>query len=319
MLSLAMIVRDEADGIASVLKQAALFCDEMVVVDTGSTDDTVRIAKDHGAKVHEIEWPNSFCKARNYALDQTQGDWVMHLDGHDYLPPQTIAGLSSLELGKHVENDAIVLPMCIVNTSGQVLLTYPRERITRRHLRWQYDAHTIIAPYRPVRYDFPIHTLGRTGKKSKRALEVLERQYAEGDRTPRTVFYLARERFWDQQYANAVPLYLEWMAMHPVKWEKYSGLIDLAACYELLNEKDKATDTRFAAVTLEPTRAEAWAALGNSASKARDFLSAELYYRNAANAVRPENGFVVEIWYTDFPATLANNCRKELESHAKGS
>lgn len=318
MLSLAMIVRDEADGIASVLKQAALFCDEMVVVDTGSVDNTVQIAQDHGAKVHQIEWPNSFCDARNYALDATQGEWVMHLDGHDYLPPETIKGLSDLDLDAHKDNDAIVLPMCIVNTGGKVLLTYPRERITRRHLRWQYDAHTIIAPYRPVKYNYPIHTLGRTGKKSKRALEVLERLYAQGDRTPRTVFYLARERFWDQQYANAVPMYKEWLEMHPVKWEKYSGLIDLAACYEMLGQKDLATDTRFAAVSVEPTRAEAWAALGNSASKERDYLSAELYYRNAANAVRPENGFVVEIWYTDFPETLANNCRKELEIQRRG-
>ena len=316
MLSLAMIVRDEQDGLGSVLTQASEFCDELVVVDTGSQDDTVSIAREHGATVHEIEWPDSFCKARNYALDQTHGEWVMHLDGHDFLPEATVEGLKRLPFARLDPYDAVQLPMSIVDEVGKPLLTYPRERITRRHLRWQYDAHTVISPSKPVYYPYPIHTAQRTGNKPKRALEVLEKAYAAGDRTPRTVFYLARERFWSRQYAEAIPAYLEWLAMSPVAWEKYSGLLDLAASYECTGDLVKATEMRFAAVGVAPSRADAWAALGIAASSRQQWADALMYYTAAAQATKPTSGFVVEVWYSDYPKQQAQRCRQMLEEQS---
>ena len=83
LLSLAMMVKDEEDFLEDALKSAKPFCDELVVVDTGSTDRTVEIAKDLGAKVGFFPWCNSFSKARNETLKQSTGQWIAVLDADE--------------------------------------------------------------------------------------------------------------------------------------------------------------------------------------------------------------------------------------------
>ena len=85
MLSLSMIVRDEEQKLGTCLESVKGFCDELVVVDTGSTDNTIAIAKDAGARVEEIEWPGDFTPARNKALEFVSGDWVLVLDADEQL------------------------------------------------------------------------------------------------------------------------------------------------------------------------------------------------------------------------------------------
>jgi tetratricopeptide (TPR) repeat protein len=70
--------------------------DEIVVVDTGSTDRTVEIAKSFGAKVIDFPWNGSFADARNVSLDNATGDWVMYLDADEHLVPEDAAQLRPL-------------------------------------------------------------------------------------------------------------------------------------------------------------------------------------------------------------------------------
>lgn len=294
-----MIVRNEQNGIAHILDQAAQFCSELIVLDTGSDDDTVNVAKGAGADVYEIRWPNSFAKARNISKDLTSNEWIIHLDGHDHLPQESIDGFKSLqnELPSFKDYDAVVTPMSITDSNHVPLLTYPRERVVRRHLQWVGDAHTVIAPKSPIYRPYAVYTAQRSGTKPKRALEVLQKKYDAGDRTRRTVFYLARETFWANRYADAIPLYNEWLKMLPVAWEKYSGLLDLAACYELTDQFDLVEETRWQAVDLMPSRAEAWAALSVGAKNAGNVERAITYLRVCKMAERPIDGFVVDKWY----------------------
>ncbi|MFQ6539904.1 MULTISPECIES: glycosyltransferase [Aphanothece] len=85
MLSLSMIVRNEALRLERCLTSVAGFVDEMVLLDTGSTDDTVAIAKRCGAVVHSMPWPGDFAPARNEALRRVGGDWVLVLDADEQL------------------------------------------------------------------------------------------------------------------------------------------------------------------------------------------------------------------------------------------
>lgn len=84
-LTLAMIVKNEATFLPACLQSVAAVVDEMVIVDTGSTDDTVAIAKRFGAQVIEIAWPNDFAAARNVGLDAVKTPWVLVLDGDEEL------------------------------------------------------------------------------------------------------------------------------------------------------------------------------------------------------------------------------------------
>jgi glycosyltransferase involved in cell wall biosynthesis len=83
-LSLAMIVKNEARCLARCLQSIRSMVAEMIIVDTGSTDNTVEIAKGFGAKILHFDWVNDFSAARNFALDQTNGDWILVLDADEY-------------------------------------------------------------------------------------------------------------------------------------------------------------------------------------------------------------------------------------------
>lgn len=84
-LSLAMIVKNEARCLARCLSSARAVADEIIVVDTGSTDATVAIATGAGAKVAHFTWVNDFAAARNFAVDQTRGDWILALDADEWM------------------------------------------------------------------------------------------------------------------------------------------------------------------------------------------------------------------------------------------
>lgn len=100
MISLCMIVKDEAATLARTLESARGLVGEIVVVDTGSVDDTVAIAQSHGAKVHSFDWVNDFAAARNEALRHATGDWVLVLDADEVLLSETASVLQQLDCGQ---------------------------------------------------------------------------------------------------------------------------------------------------------------------------------------------------------------------------
>lgn len=83
-LSLALIARNEARCLARCLRSIQSVVDEMIVVDTGSTDETMSIARQFDAKVSRFSWRDDFSAARNFSLEQTTGDWILVLDADEY-------------------------------------------------------------------------------------------------------------------------------------------------------------------------------------------------------------------------------------------
>lgn len=89
-ISACVIAKNEAGNITRCLQSMQDIVDEMIVVDTGSTDDTTKIAEQLGAKVFHYKWNNDFAAARNYALEQAKGDWIIFLDADEYIVPEKI-------------------------------------------------------------------------------------------------------------------------------------------------------------------------------------------------------------------------------------
>jgi glycosyltransferase involved in cell wall biosynthesis len=83
-LSLAMIVKNESRCLARCLQSVKAIAHEMVVADTGSTDETIKIARECGAKILHFDWVGDFAAARNFALGQTTGDWILVLDADEW-------------------------------------------------------------------------------------------------------------------------------------------------------------------------------------------------------------------------------------------
>jgi len=158
-LALVMIVRDEAARIARCLDSARALVDDIVVLDTGSLDATPAIAAAHGARVFSFDWCDDFAAARNAALDHSDADWNLILDGDEWLDAgATRAALdvllnaaprvgvlpvtSSFDLQGRVESAVQWLPRLLprgVRYAGRIheqpVSSLPRERIalTVRH------------------------------------------------------------------------------------------------------------------------------------------------------------------------------------------
>lgn len=82
-LTAAMIVRDEAEYLGGCLESLRDLVDEVVIVDTGSTDGSQGLARRHGARVEEIRWRGDFAAARNAALEIATGDWILYIDADE--------------------------------------------------------------------------------------------------------------------------------------------------------------------------------------------------------------------------------------------
>ena len=87
LLSAALIVRDEAHHLEDCLASLHGLADEIVVVDTGSVDDSVAIARAHGAVVLEHPWTGNFSAVRNAGLERAQGEWILYLDADERVRP----------------------------------------------------------------------------------------------------------------------------------------------------------------------------------------------------------------------------------------
>ena len=99
-ISLCMIVKDEEANLGACLESARDLVDEICVVDTGSSDATVRIAREHGARVRDVAWNDSFAEARNHSLDMARGEWILILDADERLAPESHGPLRRLAAGE---------------------------------------------------------------------------------------------------------------------------------------------------------------------------------------------------------------------------
>ncbi len=95
-LTVCMIVKNEERFLEDCLKSVQPVASQIVVVDTGSTDRTVEIARNFGAEVHHFDWCDDFAAARNASLKYARGDWILWLDADERLEPQSIPLLKKL-------------------------------------------------------------------------------------------------------------------------------------------------------------------------------------------------------------------------------
>jgi tetratricopeptide (TPR) repeat protein len=133
-ISVAMIVCNEADVLAGSLASARQVGDETVILDTGSADQTVRIAERFGAKVIRDVWRDDFSAARNRLLQETRGDWILWLDAGEQLTRESARGLRDFIQREADPGRAYLLmvevPPCDRKASSQQAL---RIRLMPRH------------------------------------------------------------------------------------------------------------------------------------------------------------------------------------------
>jgi glycosyltransferase involved in cell wall biosynthesis len=116
-ISLCMIVKNEEKVLRRCLDSVKGIVDEIIIVDTGSTDNTKKIAKEYTDKLFDFQWNNNFSEARNYAASKAQGKWILVLDADEYVDPSNLQQAIE-EIKKH--NDFYdIYAVNIVNFAGK--------------------------------------------------------------------------------------------------------------------------------------------------------------------------------------------------------
>jgi tetratricopeptide (TPR) repeat protein len=148
LVSLCMIVRDEAKHLPGCLESVRGLADEVVVVDTGSRDSTRDIARAYGARVFEMAWCDDFSAARNEWFRHARGRWIFWMDADDRLPAASRAELEYLLRTLPSENVAYTMRVTCPAPDGEPMFEVQHVRLFRNEpgLRWEYAAHEQIAP-----------------------------------------------------------------------------------------------------------------------------------------------------------------------------
>ena len=146
-ISVCMIVRDEEDVIANCLECVKEFADEIIVVDTGSKDNTKNIVKKYTDKVFDFEWVDDFAKARNYSFSFAKCDYIMWLDADDIILKDDINKIKKL---KQTECDIDIFMFNYVYSYEKDFVPnfcYFRERLVKRekNFKWQSPIHESIS------------------------------------------------------------------------------------------------------------------------------------------------------------------------------
>lgn len=309
--SLSMIVKNGAEHIAATLESAKPFCDELVVLDTGSTDNTVEIAKAHGARVFHFDWVDDFGAARNESLKHCRGKWVMWLDCGDLIPPASAQGFIALKQHLATTTDKVDFVWCNINRGitdeGAVVFKFNTPRVFRKAsgTTWVGAVHEYLdfsnqnALLWPTAWvDDP---LALTNVPTERNIKILRRLLDEGDTSTRTAYYYANELRDHKRWDEAVQAYEDFLAMNYFSWEHYDSLISLGTCHRQLGDEEAACDTYFRALRFDATRAEAFCALGDLAYDKQNWRAAMGFYKAVVGMVRPVEGFVLETCYTWLP------------------
>lgn len=142
-LSVCLIVKDEERVLGRCLYAAVQFADELIVVDTGSTDRSVEIAREYTDKVYIEPWQDSFAKARNFAASKAGCDYVMWLDADDVIYPDEIRKLTELKTRLAAKPDVVFITYRNYRFPSDMGI---RDRIHRRELAclWEGDIHEAI-------------------------------------------------------------------------------------------------------------------------------------------------------------------------------
>ncbi len=295
-ISLCMIVKNEEENLSNALSSVKDYVDEIIIVDTGSTDNTVEIAKLFGAKVYYYQWNDDFASARNEALRHATCDWILSMDADDEMNGEQLRNLKEILAQLEDEVVGVQLPIYSNTPDGNTMTNYLIRLFRNRpDIRFSRKIHEVV--------DFSIMKIGgkiiratdvpviHRGYEDPEAIrEKMERNFKlireEVEREPEDAsmwMYLAKSYCSVGDIESGLSAYKK--AIEVARTEGVFGfarlisLIDLATIYLNRGELDTAELYALKAINLDPNFPEAHFTAGNVYFKKKQFDEAYIEFR----------------------------------------
>ena len=320
-ISLCMIVKNEEEVLARCLDSVRGIADEIIICDTGSTDQTKEIAARYTDLVYEEPWQEDFAAARNAAfLRASKEDWFW-LDADDVLEEEERQKLLALKkrLSPGEVGTVMMRYATAFDDNGQASFVFERERLIRNVGRpvWQGRVHEVIVPFAPILHS-DIMISHRKVKISEpgRNLRIYEKMEKQGAVfSPRELFYYARELMENGNLEKAVDVFYRFLkdetAFLPNRQE---ACCFLAKCLQALSRPVQAREVLWQGLALGTPTGELCCALAESYMKKEQWKEAAFWYRAALQA-EPDlftGGFIRQECYGYLPAIELCVCYDRL-------
>ncbi|MBF0982567.1 MAG: glycosyltransferase [Lachnospiraceae bacterium] len=310
-ISQAMIVKNEEKNIERALSWGKAVVSEQIVVDTGSTDRTVEIAKKMGAEVYFFPWQDDFSLAKNFAISKCRYPWIAMLDADEYFSEQDAKKMK--DYIALVEKDPKVhglrTAIADIDPNGQVVSLDSTVRLfrNREDIRYRRAIHEQLCltngeDFRPancgnnltvLHTGYQAEVLSKKLKENRNKnllLKELEKNPEEFD----LYVYLGMEYAFRKKWKEAILQYKKFYAFFPEKQEKYKAVFSMALSAHLralyqLSEEERTEGQTAGQEVLDTERQALLCDAEELLKKGREFLPestdylyqiAMLYYRN---------------------------------------
>lgn len=304
-VSLCMIVKNEEEVLDRCLKSVYKFVNEIIIVDTGSTDKTIQIAKKYTDKIFCFKWCDDFSKARNYAFSLATSEYVMWLDADDIVPLATLKFL--IKNKSKIDADTIMMKYDIAFYNNKATFSYYRERILKRCTLcyWQGSVHECIVPYGKLIYlDYSIEHRKTKQKQSNRNLNIYKNLTKQRKLNPREQYYYGRELYDNKKYKQSINVLKKFIADGKGWVENTIDACNVVAnCYLKLNDKNNYTYYLLKTFNYDLPRANICCQIGDYFFANKLYIVAINWYLTAIDCedVSKKGGFVENLYYNYYP------------------
>lgn len=300
-ISLCMIVKDEEYIIARCLDSVKDLVDEIIIVDTGSTDNTKSIVKKYTNNIYDFEWVDDFSKARNFSFSKASCDYILWLDADDVILPEDRKKFFNLKQTLDGTVDMYQMKYNYsLDNNGYPTLVQIRARLLRREYgyTWVSPIHEVIIPSGNIQVsDIAITHKKMEVKNPRRNLEIFEKMINNGIELDDRQFYTyAKEYYCLADYSKAKELYKSFIKKYEDNYNNvrsfiYYAILELADCYKKLGYIDKQKDTLFIILKHEIPGSECCCKIADIFLEEKNYTIAKFWYELAiqnSNGINPQ-------------------------------
>ncbi len=319
-ISLCMIVKNEEDVLGRCLNCVIDIVDEIIIVDTGSIDNTKQIAQKYTDKIYDFQWIDDFSAARNFSYANATMDYIFWLDADDIILEEDREKLKKLKQSLSQKVDHV---MMMYNTgfdaNGKVTVSYFRERLSKRvnNSKWMEPVHEcLIIGGNIINTDICITHKKEHGTIPGRNISIYKKLLSRGTPlSPRGLFYYARELYQNNFIEDAINYFNQFLDTEK-GWveDNISTCFDLSKCYAIKGDKKSMLKTLLRSFEYDTPRAEICCNIGTYFFEDSNYNKAIFWYKLASDLDKPVNswGFISHDYWGYIPNVQLCVCYDKL-------
>lgn len=300
-ISVCLIVKNEEDVIGRCLESVKVFADEIIVVDTGSSDKTKDSVRKFTDKLYDFEWIDDFSAARNFAFSKAAKDYLFWLDADDIVMPEDAEKINNLKKSTVPADTYMMKYYAGTDENGHPTFEFYRERLMKNCplARFKGFIHECVPPFGRIVYSEikVVHKKMRACSPT-RNLDIFNSNIAKGVvLDSREQYYYAKEFFYLGNYKKCIEELEKYLSgKNLYRADEWDALLSLFACKEKLGRKG-GEKYLFSALEKFGPESKTLCLLGDFYKKNLSPEKAENYYKMSLLCKDENNGFFHESKY----------------------